>query len=89
MLNSCRFYVAARYLDSLNPSVSRTDFFILSGTCKTRYYTIKNRTDLGVSIQKLVIFSQPQNNLYYVTCSNLIVSTQMAIMDTVEDMYSL
>ena len=32
-----------------------------------------------------MIFFQPHNNLYYVTCSNLIVSTLMAIMDTVED----
>ena len=35
--------------------------------------------------EKLVIFFQPHNNLYYVTCSNIIVSTLMAIMDTAED----
>ena len=35
--------------------------------------------------EKLVIFFQPHNNLYYVTCSNLIVSTLMAIMDTAEE----
>ena len=46
-------------------------------------------TELGVSMTKqTVIFFQPYN-FYYVTCSNLIVSTLMAIMDTVEDMYSL
>ena len=39
--------------------------------------------------QKFVIFLQPHNNFYYVTCSNLIVSTMMAIMDIGEDMYSL
>ena len=30
-------------LDSLNPSVSRADFFILLGTCKTRCYMIKKQ----------------------------------------------
>ena len=83
MLNSSRFHVAAWYLDSLNPSVSRTDFLILFGTCNTRYHTIKKQD------RSLVIFFQPHNNLYYVTCSNLIVFTLMAIMGTVEDMYSL
>ena len=90
MLNSCRFHVAVSYLDSLNPSMSRTDFFILFGTCKTRYYTIKKQDrSQCFNDQKLVSFFEPHNNLYYVTCSNLIVSTLMAIMGTVEDMFSL
>ena len=90
VLNSSRFHVAAWYLDSLNPSVSRTDFLILFGTCNTRYYTIKKQDrSRCFNDQKLVIFFQPHNNLYYVTCRNLIVFTLMAIMGTVEDMYSL
>ena len=90
MLNSSRFHVAAWYLDSLNPSVSRTDFFILFGTCNTGYHTIKKQDrSRCFNDQKLVISFQPHNNLYYVTGSNLIVFTLMAIMGTVEDMYSL
>ena len=77
-------------LDSLNPSVSRADFFILRGTCKTRCYIIKKQGQSRCfNDQKCVIFLQPHDNLYYVTSSNLIVSTMMVIMDTAEDMYSL
>ena len=46
-------------------------------------------TELGVSMTKqTVIFFQP-HNFYYLTCGKFIMSTLMAIMDTVEDMYSL
>ena len=89
VLSSCRFYVAWWYLDSLNPFVSRTDFFILFGSCKTRYYTIKKQSRSRCFSDKNLVIFQPHNNLYNVTCSNLIVSTLMAIMDTLEDMYSL
>ena len=59
-------------LDSLNLSVSRADFFILRGTCKTRCYIIeKQGRSRCFNDQKCVIFLQPHNNFYYVTCSNL------------------
>ena len=45
-------------LDSLNPSVSRADFFILRGTCKTRCYIIeKQGRSRCFNAQKCVIFS--------------------------------
>ena len=65
-------------LDSLNPSVSRADFFILRGTCKTGCYIIKKKKGRSrFQCPKMCDFL------------NLIVSSMMATMDTVEDMYSL
>ena len=43
--------------------------FILFGICKTRYYIIeKQDRSRCFNDQKLVIFFQPLNNLYHVTC---------------------
>ena len=45
-------------LESLNPSVSRADFYILRGTCKTRCYIIeKQGRSRCFNAQKCVIFS--------------------------------
>ena len=56
-------------LDSLNPSVSRADFFILRGTCKTRCYIIKKQgRSRCFNDQKNVWFSQSHsvcNDGYY------------------------